>query len=90
MKTVRVKLKGLIQGIGFRNYIKSEAEKLDLKGHIRNLESGEVEVMIEGKDELVNEMLLVCKKGAPHSEVKDVNVQELNNIGFNDFKILRV
>ena len=90
MKTIRVKIKGLIQGLGFRNYIKSEADKLGLHGHVRNLETGEVEVMIEGKDELVNEMLLVCKKGAPHSEVKETNLQELNHIGFNDFKILSV
>jgi len=90
MKTIRVKISGLVQGVFFRKYIKEEAEKLGLKGHVRNLDSGEVEVVVEGKDEDVNTMLLVCKKGAPHSEVKGVDVQELNHIGFDDFKILRV
>jgi acylphosphatase len=90
MKTVRLKISGLVQGVFFRKYIKDEADKLSLKGHVRNLESGEVEVVLEGKDEDVNSMISVCKKGAPQSDVKNVDVQELNNIGFDDFKILDI
>lgn len=90
MKTMRAKISGLVQGVVFRQYIKQEADKLELKGHVRNLESGEVEVIAEGEDEKVNEMILICKKGPQHSQVKDVLVQELNHQGFDDFKILRV
>jgi len=90
MKTVRIKISGLVQGVFFRKFIKDEADKLELKGHVRNLENGDVEVIAEGKDENVNEMVLVCKKGAPHSQVKNVDVQELNHIGFDDFKILDI
>jgi hypothetical protein len=35
-------------------------------------------------------MLVVCKKGAPHSTVKGVDVQEMNNIGFDEFKLLDI
>jgi len=87
---VRLKISGLVQGVFFRKYIKDEADKLSLKGHVRNLESGEVEVVLEGKDEDVNSMISVCKKGAPQSDVKNVDVQELNNIGFDDFKIIDI
>lgn len=87
---MRLKISGLVQGVFFRKYIKDEADKLSLKGHVRNLESGEVEVVLEGKDEDVNSMISVCKKGAPQSDVKNVDVQELNNIGFDDFKILDI
>lgn len=90
MKTLRMKLSGLVQGVAFRNFIKQEADKLELKGHVRNLDTGEVEVIVEGKDESVNNMVLICKKGAPHSQVKDVFMQDLNHIGFDDFKILNV
>ncbi len=90
MKTIRLKIAGLVQGVFFRKYIKEEADKLGLKGHVRNLESGEVEVLIEGENEDVDKMVSVCKKGAPHSEVKDVHIQELNHIGFDDFKILEI
>jgi len=90
MKTVRMKISGLVQGVFFRKYIKEEAEKLEIKGHVRNLESGEVEVIAEGIEENVKEMVLVCKKGAPHSQVKNVDVQEINHIGFDDFKVLEI
>jgi acylphosphatase len=90
MKTIRIKINGLVQGVFFRKYIKEEADKLGLKGHVRNLESGEVEVVAEGKDADVDSMLVVCKKGAPHSTVKGVDVQEMNNIGFDEFKLLDI
>lgn len=90
MKTVRLKISGLVQGVFFRKYIKEEADKLKIKGHVRNLDSGEVEVMAEGKLEDVDKMVSCCKKGAPHSNVKEVEIQELNHIGFDDFKILDI
>ena len=90
MKTVRMKISGMVQGVFFRKYIQEEAKKLDIKGHVRNLESGEVEVVAEGSPENVDALLVVCKKGAPHSTVKEVNVQELNHIGFDDFKVLDI
>jgi len=90
MKTVRIKISGLVQGVFFRRYIKEEADKLNLKGHVRNLESGEVEVVCEGKPEDVECMLIVCKKGAPNSNVKGLDTQEMNHIGFDEFKILDI
>jgi acylphosphatase len=90
MKTVRLKINGLVQGVFFRKYIRDEAKKLDIKGHVRNLENGDVEVMAEGSPENVDLLVLTCKKGAPHSTVKNVDVQELNHIGFDDFKVLDI
>ncbi len=90
MKTIRMKISGLVQGVFFRKYIADEANKIGIKGHVRNLESGEVEVVAEGSPENVEMMVLVCKKGAPHSNVKNVDIQELNHIGFDDFKILEI
>ena len=90
MKTLRLKINGQVQGVSFRKFIKDEADKIDLKGHVRNLDTGEVEVILEGSPENVDEMVLVCKKGAPQSNVKGVDIQEMNHIGFDDFKILNI
>ncbi len=90
MKTVRMKINGLVQGIFFRKFVKEEADKLELKGHVRNLETGEVEVVAEGAPEKVDSLIAICKKGAPHSNVKEVDMQEMNHIGFDDFKILNI
>lgn len=90
MKTTRLKIHGLVQGVFFRKFVKDEADKLSLKGHVRNLDGGDVEVLLEGRDEDVNAMMVICKKGAPHSTVKGVDIQDLNNIGFDDFRILEI
>ena len=90
MKTVRAKISGTVQGVFFRKFIKEEADKLELKGHIRNLDDGQVEVIAEGENAKVNELMKICKQGAPHSTVKDVKMQNLNHIGFDEFKIMRV
>ncbi len=90
MKTVRAKIFGTVQGVFFRKFIKEEADKLEIKGHVRNLETGEVEVLAEGENSNVDKLMDICKKGPAHSQIKSVQVQELNNIGFDDFKILEI
>ena len=90
MKTIKIKITGSVQGVFFRKYIKDEADKLCLKGYVRNLENGDVEVIIEGRDELANEFINVCKKGAPHSQVKTVTSQEIPNQSFKDFRVINV
>ena len=90
MKTVRLKISGMVQGVFFRKYIQEQAEKLSIKGHVRNMESGEVEVVAEGSPENIETMIACCKKGAPHSNVKAVDIQEINHIGFDEFKIIEI
>jgi acylphosphatase len=90
VKTVRIKISGLVQGPNFKKFIADESMKIGIKGHVRNLDSGEVEVMAEGAPEEVDAVISLCKKGAPHSTVKGTDIQELNHIGFDDFKILEI
>jgi acylphosphatase len=90
MQTIRIKISGQVQGVFFRKFIADEAKKIGVKGHVRNLENGDVEVIAEGSPEEIEKMTALCKKGAPHSNVKSVDVQELNHIGFDEFKILEI
>lgn len=87
MKTLRIYISGTVQGVFFRRFVKQEADKLSLKGFVRNMDNGRVEVVIEGRDENVNEMLARCRKGSPHSEVRDIETHELKHQGFEEFKI---
>lgn len=90
MKTIRIYLSGSVQGIFFRKYIEEKANELRIRGFVRNLEDGRVEVLIEGKDENVNSMLEVCKRGNQHTKIVDIQFQELKNQGFKEFKVLRI
>jgi len=90
MKTIRMKIGGQVQGVFFRKFVKDNADEIGVKGHVRNLDTGDVEVMAEGSPDNVDKLIAVCRKGAPHSVVKNVDIQELNHIGFDDFKLLEI
>ena len=79
-----------VQGVFFRKFVKDNADEIGVKGHVRNLDTGDVEVMAEGSPDNVDKLIAVCRKGAPHSVVKNVDIQELNHIGFDDFKLLEI
>ena len=88
--SVRLYISGLVQGIFFRSYIKENAEKLNIKGFVRNLEDGRVEVFIEGNPDEVKKMIEICKKGPKHSEIKDVEERSEKFQDFKSFKILHI
>jgi len=90
MKTIRIHITGMVQGVFFRKFIKDQADKIGVKGYVRNLEDGRVEVVIEGKEQAVNEMLKICRKGAPYSQVKELEIEDLRTEDFKEFKILHI
>jgi len=90
MKTIRIYITGIVQGVLFRKFLEEKANEFKLRGFVRNLEDGRVEVVVEGRDEKVNEMLEACRKGPSHSEIKNIESQQLRHQGFEDFKIIKL
>jgi len=89
-RAVNAVVKGTVQGVFFRNFCKENADKLRLKGFVRNLTDGNVEVVLEGDNAAIDKMLGVLKKGPAHSQIKKVDVEEKKWAGdFDSFKILR-
>jgi len=89
-KSIRLYISGLVQGIFFRSFIKENAEKLNIKGFVRNLEDGRVEVFIEGNSNEVKKMVELCKKGPRHSEVKKVEEKQERFQDLKAFKVLHI
>lgn len=89
MKTFKIYVSGTVQGVFFRRFIADKADELNLKGFVRNLDDGRVEVVIEGKDEDAKIMVGICRQGPPHSDVKNVEYEEISHQGFKNFKIMR-
>lgn len=89
-KALRLYLDGSVQGVFFRAFIKENAEKLNIKGFVRNLESGKVEVFIEGGTDDVKKMAEICKKGPKHAQIRNVEIKEEKFQGFKDFKVLHI
>ena len=89
-KAVRLYIKGTVQGIFFRQFIKDNAERCDVRGFVRNLEDGRVETFIEGEMENVDKMIDFCKNGPKHSKIEKVEIKEEKLQDFKEFKILHI
>ena len=89
-KSVRLYIDGAVQGIFFRNFVKEEAEKRDLRGFVRNLENGKVEVFLEGDNNKVEEMIEVCKKGPKHAQIRNLEIKPEKFQDFKQFKVLNI
>ena len=73
MKELYFKIHGRVQGVGFRRFVLKNAQKIGgLSGWVRNAEDGTVEVLIKGKEELVEQMFQVCQKGSLFSRVDKI------------------
>lgn len=82
----RFLIKGKVQRVGYRNWIRREAWRQELHGHAINEDDGAVEVVVAGeKREKVDSFKNVCKEGPPKAIIKDVTVHEYNKpvmVGF--------
>jgi len=65
---------GFVQGVGYRQFIKNNAKKLNLKGWVTNLSDGRVEAVFQGSKEEIEQMIRACQKGPFFSEIKSVDV----------------
>ncbi len=89
-KSVRVYISGIVQGVFFRAFIKENAERHNVKGFVRNLEDGRVEIFLEGDSNSVNKMIELCKKGPKHSKIRNVEVRPERFQDFKTFKVLHI
>ena len=88
--SIRLYLTGTVQSLFFRQFIKENAERNDVRGFVRNLEDGRVEIFLEGNFEDVEKMIEICKKGPKHAQIKNVQIKPETFQGFKDFKVLHI
>lgn len=60
---------GLVQGVGFRAWVKRKATALNITGEVRNMPDGTVRVIAEGKDENLQVLLKLLRTGPSESRV---------------------
>ena len=68
----RIVVRGVVQGVGFRWYVRREAARLGLAGYARNLPDGSVEVVARGGETELGALEGVLRCGPPSSEVSAV------------------
>jgi acylphosphatase len=68
-------ISGRVQGVFFRAHARDLAQRLGLVGFARNLPDGRVEVVAEGPEEKLQELLRFCHHGPPLAHVTAVEVR---------------
>ena len=85
----RVLILGRVQGVFFRAFTREEAEKRSLKGWVRNLYTGQVEAVFQGKEKDVKSMIEWCHQGPSASQVTEVQISwEQTNPSEGNFRVL--
>jgi len=69
---VRATVQGRVQGVFFRASVEEHAQLLGLRGYVRNLPAGDVEVVAEGEREKAERLVEYLKVGPPGARVKRV------------------
>lgn len=54
MKRINAKIHGIVQHVGFRNFVRKNAEKLGITGWVKNNFDGTVEALFEGEENAVS------------------------------------
>ncbi|MFI5144291.1 MAG: acylphosphatase [Ignavibacteria bacterium] len=86
--SVKITVSGNVQGVGFRYFIARIAYELDLKGYVKNLFNGDVEIFAEGRKEFLEDLAKKAKLGPSHSRVDDIQIQWLDfQNKYNKFEI---
>lgn len=80
-------ISGMVQGVGFREFIRRNALDLHLAGTAENLDDGRVEVVAEGDREDLELLLVRLQAGPVHADVKDVEVIWGDAGGMVDFYV---
>ncbi len=80
---------GVVQGVGFRPLVYRVAHELGVSGYVRNVGGSEVEIHVEGPEDVLKEFIRKLKGSLPPvARLDELSVLEVGVEGFKDFKIL--
>jgi acylphosphatase len=81
------RVKGRVQGVGYRFFAEQAARDLALKGYVRNLPDGGVEVYATGDESSLDELRKQLQQGPLAARVDQVEEQEAPLKKFRNFSI---
>ena len=67
---------GKVQNVGYRYWLYQKAIKKNIRGWVKNTIQGQVEALLIGDNENVNNLIKQCKQGPHSSNVIQVKIQD--------------
>jgi acylphosphatase len=75
MKRVRLVISGDVLGVGYRAWVKRQAKALGVAGWVKNREDKTVEIIAEGNEQALEQLINMCKRGPDVSWVERVDTR---------------
>jgi len=85
MKTYHFIVKGRVQGVGYRITTQLNAQRIGIKGVVKNLLNGDVEVFAQGEDKIIQNFKKYLKIGSIMSKVEVIEESVLDREEFEGF-----
>lgn len=76
-KAIRIIVRGRVQRVGFRVFVRDVAHAFDIRGWVRNHEEGSVRIHAEGDEENLRSFIEQVEIGPPASRVDDLELETL-------------
>jgi acylphosphatase len=70
----RLKIVGVVQGVGYRWSMVQEARRLGVRGGVRNRRDGSVEAIVTGPTQALEQIIAWAREGPPSAKVTTVDV----------------
>ena len=68
--TRQIRVRGRVQGVGFRDALRAEALRLGVAGWVRNRTDGSIEALLRGSDDAVKRLIEWSRRGPPAARVE--------------------
>ena len=85
MRSVRLRITGRVQGVGYRAWMMRQASAIGLRGWVRNRADGSVEALVTGEDDRIAAMIEACREGPFGARVIDVEITDAADDGSSGF-----
>ena len=89
MINYNIRIKGNVQGVGYRYAAYQKANILGVKGTVKNLEDGSVEILARANPPQMETFVQWCTNGPDAAIVEDIATNEVADFNSHEFKIVR-
>ena len=87
-KALKIRVRGQVQGVGYRRYAQRAADGCQICGWARNIRNGEVEILALGSESALENYLKLLRQGPPFGRVDEVITQQVEFKKLSHFSIL--
>lgn len=84
--TLRLRIRGRVQGVGYRAWLADAALRLGVHGWVRNRRDGSVEALVSGAPAAVEQLLEGARRGPPAARVDTLEREDDSAPGTGGFE----